>query len=147
MSHSYIKHFLYNDFPTTFLDIGCGTGKNMIYANKLGYDTYGIDNSQIAIDICKNKKLNVTKLDLLNLQLSKKFDRIFCNFLHIKSQNAIINLILHLDIKGELIISIPNTKIKSFYDFIKNINEIIPICNQFNIIKNMTFCHISRLLD
>jgi tRNA (uracil-5-)-methyltransferase TRM9 len=60
----------------TLLDCGCGNGKNMIYAQSLGYHSDGFDISNNLLDICKNKGLNVYYQDVLNLNITKKYNKI-----------------------------------------------------------------------
>lgn len=60
----------------TLLDCGCGNGKNMIYAQSLGYHSEGFDISNNLLDICKNKGLNVYYQDVLNLKANKKYNKI-----------------------------------------------------------------------
>ncbi|MFQ5892475.1 MAG: class I SAM-dependent methyltransferase, partial [Candidatus Methanofastidiosia archaeon] len=35
------------------LDIGCGAGRHALYLQKKGFDVLGIDNSPLAIKVCK----------------------------------------------------------------------------------------------
>lgn len=44
------------------LDIGCAEGALLKWAERCGYDTYGIDISQFAIEVLKRQKLGQTKL-------------------------------------------------------------------------------------
>ncbi len=44
------------------LDIGCGAGKHSLYLQKKGYDITGIDNSPLAIRVCKERGLKGTKV-------------------------------------------------------------------------------------
>lgn len=44
------------------LDIGCGAGKHSIYLQNKGFDVFGIDNSPLAIKICKLRGLKKTKV-------------------------------------------------------------------------------------
>jgi SAM-dependent methyltransferase len=58
------------------LDIGCGSGRNSVYLNSLGYDVVGIDISQSAIN--QAKEVNSTCIfyciDALNETLDEHFD-------------------------------------------------------------------------
>jgi len=74
-----VKQFLLEDqgrTANTLLDCGCGNGKNMIYAQSLGYHSEGFDISNNLLDICKNKGLNVYYQDVLNLKANKKYNKI-----------------------------------------------------------------------
>lgn len=44
------------------LDIGCGAGRHSIYLQKKGFDVTGIDNSPLAIKICKLRGLKKAKI-------------------------------------------------------------------------------------
>ena len=73
-----VKIFLLDgkDSNENLLDCGCGNGKNMLYANSLGYTSEGFDISDNLLYICHNKGLNVFYQDVLNLKLEKKYDKI-----------------------------------------------------------------------
>jgi len=43
------------------LDIGCGAGRHSLYLQKKGFDVLGIDNSPLAIKVCKLRGLKKTK--------------------------------------------------------------------------------------
>jgi len=45
----------------TILDVGCGTGRHIVYLAQEGFDVYGLDESKTAIQIAK-KWLNTEKL-------------------------------------------------------------------------------------
>lgn len=93
-----VKLFLsnYNE-NDTLLDCGCGNGKNMIYANKLGYNCKGYDISRNLLDICIAKKLNVYYCDVLNMNLEKTYDKIIA-----------IAVLHHLETFEEQILAINN---------------------------------------
>ena len=60
------------------LDIGCGAGKHSIYLQQKRFDVLGIDNSPLAIKVCKLKglkKAKVMSITQLNPKLGK-FDTI-----------------------------------------------------------------------
>tara|TARA_B100001287_G_scaffold1325_1_gene1013 strand:+ start:24803 stop:25579 length:777 start_codon:yes stop_codon:yes gene_type:complete len=46
----------------TVLDIGCGAGKHSLYFQGKGLDVYAMDNSSLAIDICKKQGIKNTIL-------------------------------------------------------------------------------------
>lgn len=95
----------------TLLDCGCGNGKNMIYAQSLGYHSEGFDISNNLLDICKNKGLNVYYQDVLNLKANKKYNKIMSiAVLHhlqtVEEQIAAIkNMCDCLDNNGKLLVS------------------------------------------
>lgn len=44
------------------LDIGCGAGKHAVFLQERGVDVFGIDVSQLALEVCKLRGLKQTKL-------------------------------------------------------------------------------------
>tara|TARA_B100001758_G_scaffold247074_1_gene263787 strand:- start:6663 stop:7307 length:645 start_codon:yes stop_codon:yes gene_type:complete len=93
------------------LDCGCGNGKNMIYANKIGYVSEGFDISDNLLDICREKNLNVFYHDVLDLKLKQKYDKIIAIAIlhHLKSVEeqilSINNLLDCLKDGGSLLVS------------------------------------------
>jgi len=59
----FLSNFVSNN---NILDVGCGNGRNMNYPN---LNFTGIDNCNTFINICKNRKLNVIKSDMVNIPL------------------------------------------------------------------------------
>ena len=114
-----VKQFLLDDqartantlTANTLLDCGCGNGKNMIYAQSLGYHSEGFDISDNLLDICKNKGLNVYYQDVLNLKANKKYNKIISiAVLHhlqtFEEQIAAIKILCDcLDNNGKLLVS------------------------------------------
>lgn len=113
-----VKQFLIDDGDAnrsrntnTLLDCGCGNGKNMIYAQSLGYHSDGFDISNNLLDICKNKGLNVYYQDVLNLKVNKKYNKIISiAVLHhlqtFEEQVAAIKILCDcLDNNGKLLVS------------------------------------------
>ena len=72
------------------LDLGCGTGENAIYLAGLGYEVWGIDHSEVAVERARSKArgrgIDVTWIvgHALNLaQLGRKFDTVIdCGLFH-----------------------------------------------------------------
>jgi SAM-dependent methyltransferase len=56
------------------LDIGCGAGRHSIYLQKKGLDVIGIDNSPLAIKVCKLRGLRKTRIISIT-QISPKLGR------------------------------------------------------------------------
>ena len=113
-----VKQFLIDDGDAnrirntnTLLDCGCGNGKNMIYAQSLGYHSEGFDISNNLLDICKNKGLDVYYQDVLNLKITKKYNKIISiAVLHhlqtFEEQIAAIKILCDcLDNNGKLLVS------------------------------------------
>ena len=44
------------------LDIGCGAGRHSLYLQKKGFDVLGIDNSPLAVKVCRLRGLKKTKV-------------------------------------------------------------------------------------
>ena len=44
------------------LDVGCGAGRCSLYLQRKGFDVIGIDNSPLAIKVCKLRGLKKAKL-------------------------------------------------------------------------------------
>lgn len=62
--------------PKKVVDIGCGKGRNAIYLAQLGYEVYGLDYIQEAIDCTKKsakKDKLLTKVHLYTQDLGKKW--------------------------------------------------------------------------
>lgn len=54
------------------LDIGCGAGRHSLYLQKKGFDVLGIDNSPLAIEVCRLRGLRKTRvLDIEGLHRFK----------------------------------------------------------------------------
>ncbi|WP_051542012.1 class I SAM-dependent methyltransferase [Clostridium lundense] len=82
----YIKNLLNNGKKNKMLDFGCGNGTHSLYFKDKGFEVYGVDISQEAIDICKSrfhtgkeKFFVIDKETDLNKSLNTKFDVIFAN--------------------------------------------------------------------
>jgi len=60
------------------LDIGCGAGRHALYLQRRGYEVMGIDNSPLAIKVCRErglKNVKVLSITQINSKLGK-FDTI-----------------------------------------------------------------------
>ncbi len=92
------------------LDAGCGNGKNMVYANKLGFQTIGFDVCPELVSICKSKTLNVYQNDILS-EIKEKYDVIICIAVihHLKSveerNKVLTNLYNALNPGGKLLVT------------------------------------------
>ena len=62
-----VTNFINNCSPNSYgLEIGCGNGKNMIYAEHKGHTMVGIDTCGGLIDLCKGKGLTVQYGNAIN---------------------------------------------------------------------------------
>jgi len=61
------------------LDVGCGTGRFMLWFKR--DQIIGIDENDFSIEICKKMRLNALKMDALNFNFNEKFDAIYCSHL------------------------------------------------------------------
>ena len=152
-----VKLFLNNPNDNeTLLDCGCGNGKNMVYASKLGYICEGFDISHKLLDICYNKKLNVFYNDVLNINTDKKYDKIISIAVlhHLETVNeqiiAINKLLECLNSDGKLLVSFWS-KEKHFdnkdnnksdcRDFITGPNYVDWKLSKDNVIKRYYYIH------
>ena len=150
-----VKEFL-NDSSNkiNLLDCGCGNGKNMVYASKLGYDCVGFDISNKLLDICKSKGLDVFYCDIINDNIiNEKFNKIISIAVlhHLETielqKKAIMNLINLLEPGGELLISfwsletgINDTK-RDYRDFKLGPNYVDWKLNKNKTIKRFYYIH------
>lgn len=154
-----VKEFL-NNYNTndTLLDCGCGNGKNMIYANNIGYNSEGFDISNKLLNICIAKNLNVYYNDVLNFKSNKKYNKIIAiATLHhletIEEQKlAILNLLNSLSDNGTLLISFWSKEKKfnnenyiknkiDYRDFNSGPNYVKWILSPNNIINRFYYIH------
>jgi SAM-dependent methyltransferase len=67
------KIFLQKDF-NKILDLGCGSGRHLIYYSKLGFDIYGLDSSPKALEISREwLKSEGKNCDLKLHRIEEKF--------------------------------------------------------------------------
>jgi SAM-dependent methyltransferase len=78
----------YNDWPEVekkaikyakgrVLDIGCGAGRHCLNLQREGYEVVGIDNSRLAIDICKRRGVkNAFVMPIEELSFNDIFDTV-----------------------------------------------------------------------
>jgi SAM-dependent methyltransferase len=111
-----VKEFITNHNSSNkklLLDVGVGNGKNILFANEYNYECIGIDISTNLLEICRQKRLNVHKKDVLHLNKSfGMFDTILCiaTIHHLENimeqTQAILNMIDCLNPHGNLLISV-----------------------------------------
>lgn len=80
-----------------FFEIGCGNGKNLLYAKKYSNKVAGIDISQEMVNICLEKGLNVAKGNILTMNENRIAQHVFC-----------IAVIHHFDTEEKRITAIRN---------------------------------------
>jgi 2-polyprenyl-3-methyl-5-hydroxy-6-metoxy-1,4-benzoquinol methylase len=108
----------------SLLDIGCGMGLAMQFFKKKGFNTFGFDPSEKAVEYCKKNGLEVIHagLDGIDVFENKKFDvvTLFNVLEHLPDPKKTINQIREvLSDKGILMIDVPN----DFNDFQIAANE------------------------
>lgn len=98
---------IYNEFTAflspgaKILDIGCGSGRDVLYFKKKGYKIIGVDNSQGLVKLArKHTKEQIILKDLMSLDFNDDFDGIWAcaSLLHIerkKLPDAFERLILY----------------------------------------------------
>jgi len=69
-----ISQALHAGGANTILDLGCGSGRHVVYFAKQGFSVYGLDNSSTGLEIAKGwlSKENL-KAELVNLEMTDKF--------------------------------------------------------------------------
>ncbi len=89
MSRSYQFFLKYAKAKGKLLDIGFGSGRDMLYFKSLGFDVHGIDSEPMFCDEAKKLGLNVECINLNDyLDICNKYDYIWASasLLHIKKE-------------------------------------------------------------
>ena len=86
MSFHYKKFLKYLPKTGKILDVGFGSGRDMIYFNLLGYDVEGIDTSIEFIKNMKSQGFVVSLMSVIEMNFKKKYDGIWAcaSLLHVK---------------------------------------------------------------
>jgi len=63
--------------PANAIDAGCALGYTLSVFKNAGINTRGIDVSQTAVDICKNKGLNAFQKKIEDITITDKYDLVF----------------------------------------------------------------------
>jgi 2-polyprenyl-3-methyl-5-hydroxy-6-metoxy-1,4-benzoquinol methylase len=94
------------------LDIGCSTGKMMMYLKTSGFaNVYGIEMNHWAVRICRQKGLLVDDKDIEDVSYSFRFDVIYmCHVLeHIQDPKVFLRTVKSkMSDNGYLVIAVPN---------------------------------------
>jgi len=96
------------------IDIGCGYGDFLKYCQKKGYDGFGLDPAQDAVDSARKAGINVIKADIENLKdvIKEKYDVVVMLnvFEHLREPYKTLKIIKNYVLKdhGLLIIRVPN---------------------------------------
>ncbi len=105
------------------LDLGCGTGRHILYLFKNGFEVYGCDASESALKIASELIPNVEfkKCDMTSLPYEDNyFDGVLCHFViqhgKIKQiKKAISEIYRVLRKNGILYLSVPSTKHPEYF--------------------------------
>ncbi len=104
---AYVYSKVYEYKPSSVLDLGCGRGELALSFGLSGWDTYGIDYSEVSIEICRKlkerwiknspqMKLNFKKADVSNLPFrDESFDAVVMSDLveHLDEKKLILSYI------------------------------------------------------
>jgi SAM-dependent methyltransferase len=61
----------------TMLEVGCGLGRAMTYFKSYGVTCEGIEPSDYGVSVCKQRNLNITQGDFLNVKIDRLYDVIY----------------------------------------------------------------------
>lgn len=102
--------------PKSVLEFGCGIGKNLELLKWKVKDHLGIDISEKAVEIAKEKKLNVIWSDEAKLKTISNYDVVFtCSVLdHIEYIDDIVNDLKRIS-NIAIVIAETNTRVGRFY--------------------------------
>lgn len=103
---------LYKKERGRFLDIGCGSGVNLRIVKEYGWEPYGIELDEKAVEFAKNDGLNVECSSLEQAKFSVKFDsiRIWHVFEHLNNPDKAMEKIAGLLADdGEILMAVPNS--------------------------------------
>lgn len=128
------------------LELGCGTGINLLPLLEEKFSVTGIDNSRQMLKIAGQKipKAKFHLMDIRDFELNKKFDLILClydtlNHLTLFSEwkKVFKNVYEHMEINAVFIFDI-NTLFKLSF-----LSEISPIFNKFD--SNFLLVHVNKI--
>ena len=107
----FLKKFLKDKIKPDILDVGCGTGFNLINFSDIG-EIFGAETSAVALEYLEKRGLKekVFFTDLPDLQIPKIFDCITCLDVleHVADdETALSNLRKYLNAEGVILITVP----------------------------------------
>jgi SAM-dependent methyltransferase len=106
-----VETFLTNRSRGSLLDAGCGNGRNMLYAQELGFRAIGFDVCDEFVDICKRRGLSVYHQSI-ETRVEGSYDAILCIAVlhHLRSdkarQDALCNLYSALAPGGAMLFTV-----------------------------------------
>ncbi len=105
---------LYRKEKGRFLDIGCGSGKNLKLVSEYGWDAYGIELDAAAVEYAQKQGLKVQQSSLESMQFQEiQFDciRIWHVFEHLTNPHEALKKITGvLAPGGEILVAVPNAQ-------------------------------------
>ncbi len=95
MSFHYDKFLKFIPKNSHILDIGFGSGRDMIFFSKNGYNVSGIDTSKLFVDNMQKQGYDVRLLDVLEFNESNKYDGIWASasLLHVEDLEKTFNIL------------------------------------------------------
>jgi SAM-dependent methyltransferase len=117
------------------LDIGCGTGKYLIYLKKLGFDVSGIDSSETAIKITRDAledDCELERIDMFRYEIAQnQHDLVFSvSTIHHGLKHDVIGLINQIYDKllvgGHIFITLPDIESNKKGGALESDQEIAP---------------------
>lgn len=117
------------------LDIGCGTGKYLVYLKELGFDVTGIDSSETAVEMTKEVLQDNARLECINMFdykiAKKKHDLVFSiSTIHHGLKEDVVKLIKDIYDKlvdgGHIFITLPDIESNRKWETFKSDKEIAP---------------------
>lgn len=152
MSIHYEKFLKYLPKTGKILDVGFGSGRDMIYFKSLGYEVEGIDTSVEFVNNMKEKEFNVRLESACELNYSAEYDGIWAcaSLLHIKRdelEEVIIKCMNALKENGVLYCSFKygDMEVEKDNRYFNYMNEEI-ICKFFKI-SNVDIIEIYKTND